>query len=118
MILNHFCILSCIWMCLYNCVWLLVWSFSAVLFQEVYGYSKLILIMCIGKDSRFVTVVYQRYILAGVSKRPEAEWKKFVTKMEIVFRFLIEEGNKRGFDIDSILEIPTSTGSTCFDIAS
>ena len=51
-------------------------------------------------------------------KRPEAEWKKLVTKTETVFDFLIEEGNKRGYDVESILEIPASTGSTCFNIAS
>ena len=31
---------------------------------------------------------------------------------------MVEEGNKRGFNVDSILEIPTSTGGTCFAIAS
>ena len=51
-------------------------------------------------------------------KRPEAEWKKLVTKTETVFDFLVENGNKRGFSVDDILEIPTSTGSTCFSVAS
>jgi len=51
-------------------------------------------------------------------KRPEAEWKKLISKTEIVFDFLVEEGNKRGFNVDSILEIPSSNGSTCFNIAS
>ena len=31
---------------------------------------------------------------------------------------MVEEGNKRGFNVDEILEIPTSTGGTCFAIAS
>ena len=55
-----------------------------------------------------------RFIL----KRPEAELSKLVTKMESVFSFLVAEGNKRGFDLDSILEIPASNGSTCLVIAS
>ena len=62
---------------------------------------------------------FQTYIDARFAlKRPKAEWKKMVSKTETVFDFLVEEGNKRGFDIDSILEIPSSTGSTCFNIAS
>ena len=48
----------------------------------------------------------------------EAESKTLVSKTETVFEFLVEEGNKRGFDVDAILEIPTSTGSTCFSVAS
>ena len=52
-------------------------------------------------------------------KIPESKWKKLVTKTETVFfYFLVKEGNKRGFDIGSILEIPDSTGETCFRIAS
>ena len=62
---------------------------------------------------------FQRYINARFTlKRPEAEWKKQVAKMEIVFDFLVEEGNKRGFNVDEILEIPDSNGSTCFSVAS
>ena len=58
---------------------------------------------------------FQRYINARFTlNRPEAEWKKLVSKTETVFNFLIEEGNKRGYDVDSILEIPDSTGETCF----
>ena len=51
-------------------------------------------------------------------KRPEAEWKTLVLKTEIVFDFLVEEGNKREFNVDEILEIPSSTGLTCFNVAS
>ena len=62
---------------------------------------------------------FQRYIDARFDlKKPEAEWKKLVSKTETVFDFLVEEGNKRGFDVDSILEIPTSSGGTCFSVAS
>ena len=62
---------------------------------------------------------FQRYIDARFTlKKPKAEWSILVTKTETVFDFLVEEGNRRGFDVDSILEIPTSTGLTCFHIAS
>ena len=62
---------------------------------------------------------FDKYINARIIlERPEAEWKKLVSKTETVFDFLVKEGNKRGFDVDEILEIPTSNGSTCFTIAS
>ena len=65
-------------------------------------------------------------------KRPQESWdedflsktlrkhecKTLLAKTESVFEFLVEEGNKRGFDVDAILEIPTSTGDTCFSDAS
>ena len=60
---------------------------------------------------------FKRYINARYSlKRPDL--KKLVTRTETVFYFLVEEGDKRGFDVDSILEIPDSIGQTCFTIAS
>ena len=62
---------------------------------------------------------FQRYINdRWTLKKPEAEWRKLVSKTETVFDFLVEEGNKRGFNVDSILEIPTSNGDTCFIVAS
>ena len=62
---------------------------------------------------------FQKYIEARFTlKRPEAKWKKMVSKTETVFDVLVKEGNKRGSNVDEILEIPTSSGSTCFDIAS
>ena len=62
---------------------------------------------------------FQRYIDARFDlERPEADWKTLVSKTETVFAFLVDKGNKRGFDIDSILEIPTSDGATCFSVAS
>ena len=62
---------------------------------------------------------FQKYIDARFTlERPEADWKKLVSKTETVFDFLVEEGNNRGFDVDEILEIPTSNGSTCFSVAS
>ena len=51
-------------------------------------------------------------------RRPEAEWKRLISKTETVFGVLVDEGYKRGFDVEAILEIPTSTGDTCFSIAS
>ena len=64
--------------------------------------------------SCFNTYINARFAL----KRPETEWKKLVSKTEQVFDFLVLEGNKRGFNVDNILEIPSSTGSTCFKVAS
>ena len=65
------------------------------------------------------TNCFQRYINAkNVWKRPKAECEKLLSKTETVFYFLVAEGNKRGFDVDSILEKPTRVGSTCFSIAS
>ena len=62
---------------------------------------------------------FQRYMNARyLCKRPEDEWKKLVAKTEIVFDVLVKEGIKHGFDVNSILEIPSSTGSTCFEVAS
>ena len=68
---------------------------------------------------------FQRYINARFSYKRTMldvkiynEWKNLVIKTEIVFDFLIEEGNKHRFDVDKILEIPDSTGATCFSIAS
>ena len=72
----------------------------------------------VGKEILTIyTSCFQRCIDArSTLERPEATWKRLVTKTEKVFDFLVEEGNKRGFDVDSILEIPTSNGGTCFNI--
>ena len=74
----------------------------------------------VDKDGWTIYIIcFQIYIDARFDlKRPEAEWKNLVSKTETVFDFLVKEGNERGFDVDSILEIPTSTGETCFRIAS
>ena len=48
----------------------------------------------------------------------ESKLAKLVKETEKVFEFLVKEGNKYGFNVDSILEIPDSTGATCFTIAS
>ena len=74
----------------------------------------------VGRDGFTIyNFCFQRYIKARYSlKRPEAEWREMVTRTETVFDVLVREGTKRGFDIDSILEIPNSNGSTCFCIAS
>ena len=74
----------------------------------------------VGKDGLTIyNICFQRYIKARfILKRPEAEWKILVKKTETVFDYLVEEGNKRGFEMYSILEIPTSNGTTCFALAS
>ena len=55
-----------------------------------------------------------RYIL----ERPEAEWSELGTKVEQVFDLLVKEGNDNGFNVNSILKVPDSSGSTCYSIAS
>ena len=74
----------------------------------------------VGTDGLTIYInCFQRYINARyIREIPEAKWKKLVTKTEAVFEYLVQEGNKRGFTVDSILEIPASNGSTCFQIAS
>ena len=62
----------------------------------------------------FLRYLYARFVL----KRPEADWSKVVKDTEKVFWYLVEQGTKYGFNVDSILEIPDSTGDTCFSIAS
>ena len=46
------------------------------------------------------------------------DWSQMVTKIETVFFYLIKKGSIYGFDVNSILAIPASDGSTCFSIAS
>ena len=62
----------------------------------------------------FDKYIDSRYTL----KRPEKEWSKLVERTEAVFFFLVEHGYRNGFNIDAILEIPDSTGQTCFTMAS
>ena len=72
-----------------------------------------------GPGATIYRTCFTPYITARfIWKKPEAEWKKLVSKTETVFDFLVEEGNKRGFNVDEILEIPSSNGSTCFSVAS
>ena len=62
---------------------------------------------------------FQRYIHARyILKRSEADWSKLASKTEKVFKYLVKEGDRYGFDIDSILETTDLNGSTCFSIAS
>ena len=53
-----------------------------------------------------------------IQERSKADMTNLLAATEIVFEFLVEEGNKLGFNIDSILENPTTSGSTCFFLAS
>ena len=62
----------------------------------------------------FQKYIRSRYIL----QRPEAEWSNLVKETETAFHFLLEKGHKNGFNVDFILEMPDSYGSTCFLIAS
>ena len=39
-------------------------------------------------------------------------------RLEEVFFFLVEQGNKNGYNLDAILEIPDSIGQTCLIVAS
>ena len=61
----------------------------------------------------------QKYIRSRYTlQKPEAEWSKLVKETETVFYFLLEKGLENGFNVDLILEMPDSYGSTCFLIAS
>ena len=73
----------------------------------------------VGQDGVTIYVrCFQRYLNARfILKRPEADWSKVVMETEKIFDYLVEQGKKYGFNVDSILEIPTSSGSTCFSIA-
>ena len=50
-------------------------------------------------------------------KRPEKDLSKLIVKLEAVFFVLIDLGRKNEFDVDKIIEIPDSTGLTCFQLA-
>ena len=63
--------------------------------------------------------VFQRYLNARfVFEKPKADWSKLVKKTEELFFYLIEQGTKYGYNVDSILETASPDGSTCFSIAS
>ena len=51
-------------------------------------------------------------------KTHHSVYKALIPKIEALFDYCIQEGSKRGFDIDSVLEIPSVRGHTCFQIAS
>ena len=62
---------------------------------------------------------FQKYLKARyVLKRPEVEWSRLVVETENVFEYLVEQGQKYGYNVDSILEIPDANGTTCFSIVS
>ena len=52
------------------------------------------------------------------AKRPTEEWNTMRADTEAIFYFLVEEGIKNGFNVESILEIPDDAGESCFSIAS
>ena len=71
--------------------------------------------MCFGKYIRSRITKFDNFYLQILGK-PKSEWSKVVTETEAVFDFLVKQGIDNGNDVDSILEIPDSTGSTCFHI--
>ena len=74
----------------------------------------------VGNDGLTIyTNCFGKYLISRFRlKRPSSEWSKLVTETEAVFDFLVEQGINNGYDVDSILEIPDSTGETCFFFAS
>ena len=65
------------------------------------------------------TDCFNKYLGARYAmQKSEAEWSKIIPQVETIFDFLTTEGNKNGFNVDSILEIPDSCGGTCFSVAS
>ena len=60
---------------------------------------------------------FQKYVNADKTKMTEEEESNLVLKTEEVFFFLVEQGNKNGYNVDAILEIPDSNGETCFQSA-
>ena len=62
---------------------------------------------------------FSKYIRSRFElKKPKSEWSQMVTKTEAVFDLLVKQAIDNEYDIDFILEIPDSTGTTCFSIAS
>ena len=65
------------------------------------------------------SICFQRFLHAKLElKRPSTELRKLMSRTEIVFEYLVHEGDRFGFDVNSILEIPASNGGTCFSTAS
>ena len=58
------------------------------------------------------------YLRRFTLNRQKVDLSKLMMKTEEVFQYLIEQGTKYGFNVDSILEIPNSVGETCFKLAS
>ena len=67
--------------------------------------------------STIYRILFHNYDNAMSIKMTEDEKSKFVLKTEEAFFFLVDQGNKHGFNVDGILEIPDFNGSTCFTIA-
>ena len=62
---------------------------------------------------------FQKYIRSRYTlRRPEVEWSNLVKETETALNFLLEKGLKNGFNVDEIIEMPDSYGSTCFLISS
>ena len=62
---------------------------------------------------------FDNYLNARLKlERSEADCSKLIPTTETVFEHLVKEGHKYGYDVDSILEIPTASGQTCFAVSS
>ena len=60
---------------------------------------------------------FMKYGDARALRKPKAELSKLAYRTERIFFFLVKQGIKNGYNIGSILEIPDSTGGTCFQAA-
>ena len=60
---------------------------------------------------------FQKYTKAK-NENNRKTWRKIAQETENIFYFLIAEASANGYDIDFILQIPNSTGETCFSVAS
>ena len=71
----------------------------------------------IGDDGRtiFLACFHQYYTAQNRLERPISE--ALIAKIETLFELCIHEGDKNGFNTNSILEIPSETGQTCFQLA-
>ena len=62
---------------------------------------------------------FEKYAKARFGlKKPKSEWSKLIPKTEEMFLYLVEQGIENEYNVENILEIPDSTGSTCFSVAS
>ena len=73
---------------------------------------------CISDGMTVYSKLFQAFRFAFRSRRTEADLVKIITKFEIIFFMLVDEGKKYGFDVDAILAIPSDAGTTCFQLAS
>ena len=61
---------------------------------------------------------FDKYLTARETKLSSDRLVSLIMKTEEIFFFLVEQGNKNGYNVDAILEIPDNTGNACFPVAS